>query len=278
MKIESFGGKNMNTSNKSLSERVRSILPIIWIVDILSWGIVSCKDENSAWNQAIEQTPSISTSSNAVSLLKEIFPAGRQITEVNPIMEKLQKKWIIKAIKNKESIPDTFINMEEEHSDKFAFIDVSNPRAHPMFAQVLLDISNEFNERLKYLWYKWDYVKITITSLTRPTNTLLSNASKNSSYKFGVAADLRIVNDRFDTGNEEGADEDLFMFTLVEVLDEFHAEWKIIVMCEKNPPHLHVNIGDGTPREKSPILIKMRGESLAKFLKNNPDYKPPKEK
>jgi len=49
-------------------------------------------------------------------------------------------------------------------------------------------------------------------------------------------------------------------------------------MCEKNPPHLHVNIGDGTPREKSPILIKMRGESLAKFLKNNPDYKPPKEK
>jgi len=41
--------------------------------------------------------------------------------------------------------------MEEEHSDKFAFIDVSNPRAHPMFAQVLLDISNEFNERLKYL-------------------------------------------------------------------------------------------------------------------------------
>lgn len=249
---------------KDLWRKAKSILPTLALAALLTWGVVtSCKNEDKnklSWEQVIDREPSISKGD--VAVLQKIFPPRRQQTEVDPLLAQLEKDGMIQEIETSDDIPKSFIDLERDHGDKFAFHEVNYPYVHPDFATILLDISKEFNSRLSDLWYKWDYVKIMITSLTRPVsaNNNLHNASKKSSHRFWVAADIRIVKDRFETNSwkETHLDEDLFMFVLVDVLDDFQANWDVIVMAEKNPPHLHVNIGDWKKRVKSPTIVQMR--------------------
>lgn len=189
-----------------------------------------------------------------IAHLQDIFKPQRQ-TENNGHIQDLQDKLGITKLKDKADIPNTFVDMQslknEDWAPYFHFVNVSESRVEPVFAQVLQSISIRFNEKAQELGYSWGWIMPTITSLTRPetANGKLGNSSKNSAHLYGIGADFRIINDRFltwDQHPDNTQQEDVLMNLFVEVLQEFEEKEIIFAMTEKAPsPHIHINLARG---------------------------------
>lgn len=268
------------TFPKKIIEKYK--MQLLWLLT-LTWlvggGITIKNAINNAKEEvdrelAMEKLPHVTRED--IPKMKKEFPAGRQKTEVNPALEKLQKEWVISPIATKEDIPEDFVNLKSKYSDKFVFHQVSYPEVHPAFANLLVAIANRFNEKLVSLWYSWWYVKPTITALSRPEdfNADLSNASKTSAHTYGIAADIRIVKDRFQTNDtkwDNVTQEDVFMAIFMEILKEFEKNWDIIVMTEKNPPHFHINMMKDWKKVDETFDAKKKHSKFKKDKENKKD-------